>query len=99
MPQAQIVELLALYGWGHRMRDDGASARREAREALERFVDAGLPFDGGPEGGRRFDPAEVLNTIKWACIHQGDSLWRDRFVATGRKLVSEFHPGSNGIDA
>ena len=96
VPQAQIVELLALHGWGHRMRSEGATARHEAGEALERFVAAGLPFESAARGERRFDPAEVLNTIKWAYLRGGDPLWPDHFVATGRRLVSEFHAGSDG---
>ena len=92
VPQAQIVELLALQGWAYRLREIGREAVLvEVRAALDGCVDAGLAFAVGPAGERRFDPAEVMNWIKWAWIHKGNPLWRDRFAETGRALVHEFH--------
>lgn len=92
VPEAQIVEHLALTGWACQLRNGGrAAVLPEARNALEACVKAGLPFTGGPGGERRFDPAEVMNAIKWAWIQRRDPLWRDRFIATGRALVCEFH--------
>ena len=92
VPQAQIVELLAVQGWAYRMREIGREAvLAEVRTAVDGCVDAGLAFAAGPAGERRFDPAEVMNWIKWAWIHQGNPLWRDRFAKTGRALVCDFH--------
>jgi transglutaminase-like putative cysteine protease len=93
--ESRIVDQLLVFGWAFERRAaERARAAREARIALDRLVDQGLPFErrDGPE--RLFDPAEVLNYIKWAALRHGDPLWRERFVATGRRLVAEHHGGA-----
>jgi len=100
VPEAQIVELLVLHGWAHRIRDgDRAAAMEEAQNVLDRCVQTGLPFERKASGDRRFDPAEVVNTIKWASLHRGDPFWQECCVATSRKLVCEFHAieDTNGV--
>ena len=87
------MELLALHGWAQRMRrGDRAAVLAEVHHVLERWIDAGLAFERAAGGERCFDPAEVMNTIKWASLHRGDPVWKDHFVETGRELVREFHP-------
>jgi len=89
--ESAIVEWLLLCGWAFDVRRDGRiPAEREARAALDRWTTLGLAFAQGP-GGRRFDPAEVVNFLKWAGIHQLDPFWEERFIANGRRLVREFH--------
>ena len=92
--EARIIEVLLLYGWAFEVRAGRrAPAEREAAEALDRWVGLGLPFERSNDGKRYFDPAEVVNFLKWAAIHDGDPCWEERFIATGRRLVSELHPG------
>lgn len=78
-------------GFAHMLAERRAEeARGLASEALERWVGAGLVHQGDAKGERRFDPAEVINGFKWAGLHGQDDFWRDRWIATGRRLVSEF---------
>ena len=66
-----------------------AEAHGLAAEALERWVAGGLAHQIGPDGGRRFDPAEVINGFKWAGLQGRDDFWSDRWIATGRQMVSD----------
>ena len=88
-----IVDYLLLCGWARESRcGDRAPAKREARLALDRWVGLGLPFERPAGGVRHFDPAEVLNMLKWSGAQHGDPFWEERFIATGRALIRAFHP-------
>ncbi|HVO88731.1 MAG TPA: transglutaminase-like domain-containing protein [Casimicrobiaceae bacterium] len=90
--QARILDHLALCGFARAVRcDDGATARDQCAIALERWVALGLPFAVAADGGRLFDPAEVVNFLKWAGACRDDPFWESRFVANGRALVRSFH--------
>ncbi len=100
VPETQIVEHLSLYFWASRLHvDERAAVLKEVGQALERSVEAGLPFERSWDGQRRFDPAEVIDWIKWASIRRGDPFWRVRCLEAGRSLICEFHgvEGSGGI--
>lgn len=95
--EADIIEHFLCFGWAYEMRVDGRdSAVRQAREALEQIVGLGLPFRVTPDDRRRFDPAEVGNLVTWLGIHEETSVWETHFVATGRRLVAEFHSRASG---
>ena len=90
VPEDDIVELLVNGGFAHLA---GAGERWEARglarEALDGWVRSGLAHEAGADGRRRFDPAEVVNSFKWAEFEGRDSFWRDRWMPTGRRLVQD----------
>ena len=88
--EAGIIDLLLFQGWAFEERAGGrAAAEQEAKATLDRFVAMGLPHQVAKAGARRFDPAEVHNFVKWAGIERGEPTWRERFVATTRRLVCE----------
>lgn len=83
--------MLLLGGWVFAL-DAGEHvfAELRCREALESWMDLGLGWRLDDDGVRRFDPAEVHNVMKWACLSGRDAFWTERFVSTGRSLVNEF---------
>jgi len=89
---SRIVEMLVQCGWPSEARHgNSASALQSALAALNRWVAAGLPFLSARNGERRFDPAEVMNFMKCAAMRNGDPFWEDRFTASARGLILEFH--------
>jgi hypothetical protein len=94
--EATVVEILLNQGWPFEVRTAGrAVAETQAKAALDRFVDLGLPF--AEADGRRFDPAEVSNFVEWAGLAAGDRTWRAHCVESGRQLVWEAHGGGRGL--
>jgi hypothetical protein len=90
--EARIVDMLVLCGWAREVRRGAhESSVPAATVALERWIRAGLPFAPSGDGGRRFDPAEVLNFMKYVARRDGDPFLEERFVATGRGMILEFH--------
>jgi hypothetical protein len=95
-PEAQILQMLKLGGFAFDIEDGReAEADRLAQAALSTWVDQGLGYRWDASGGRCFDPAEVLNTMKWQGLAGQDAFWRERYVATGRKLVQELEKASD----
>lgn len=89
--EADILALMRLYGWAFEARrHDHPTLDHEISAALDRLVGEGLPFESLGEAGRRFDPVELINHVKYAGLHQGKTLWPARFVTTGRLLAREF---------
>ncbi len=87
-----ILEQLVMYTWPNEARSGEAGPGiREARAALERWIDLGLPCAQAEAGGRCFDPAEVMNFMKWAGARHGDPYWEDRYVEAQRDLIRGFH--------
>lgn len=90
-PEAEIVELLLLVGGVFDVETKGrATAATIVNEAIARWIDAGLGYRDGPGGVRLFDPAEVINFMKWRGVAGEDPYWLDHFVRTHRDFVSEF---------
>jgi Transglutaminase-like superfamily len=96
LPQACILDMLALAGWTYEARTGKVDATYLAVEALELLVAQGLPVSDGPEG-RCFDPVEVLNFIKWQGLAGKNDFWRQRFVATGRRMVEDLARVSGAV--
>jgi Transglutaminase-like superfamily len=65
-----------------------AVAETETRRALDKWIDMGLGVRS-KEGERHFDPVEVVNFLKLASLDGRDAFWRDRYVPTGRRLVTD----------
>jgi hypothetical protein len=96
--EARIVEHLVHGAYAREASlGEHAYAKRECRAALDRWVALGLPFVRAGDGTRLFDPAEVVNTMKWAGARHGDSFYEGCFVATARALVREFHPSGGAL--
>ena len=90
--EGRIVDLIVLNGYARESPAWGREqATRDAREALGRWIAAGLPFARSQDGTRRFDPAEVLNFMKFIGARDGDPFWEQCFVATARGIILEFH--------
>ena len=97
--EARIIDLVALAGWAREIRHgERGPPARGAVEALDRWIAAGLPFTQSREGKRRFDPAEVVNFMKFTGARDGDPFWEQRFVATGRRMILDFHRPDNRSD-
>jgi Transglutaminase-like superfamily len=98
--EADIIDLLLYQGWAFEVRAGArAAAEQEARATLDRFVAMGLRHHIAEGGVRRFDPAEVHNLVKWAGMELGEPTWRERYVATTRRLVWEAQLGCGPGDA
>lgn len=90
--EARIVDYLLLCGWARDAhRGDCGGARGEVRAALDRSTALGLPYARAADGSRLYDPAEVVNFLKWAGVRHRDAFWRDHYVPQGRALVRAFH--------
>jgi transglutaminase-like putative cysteine protease len=97
VPEVDILDQLRLFGWAFEgRRNDNPSLGAEIRYVLDRLIRAGLPHERAGDGGRRFDPVELVNFVKQAGLHHGNRLWEERFVATGRRLAEEFGPPGGG---
>lgn len=95
LPQADILGMLALAGWTYDARAGTVDAACCATGALDLLVAQGLPATNGTEG-RRFDPVEVLNFIKWQGLAGKNDFWQQRFVPTGRQMVQDLARLSGG---
>jgi transglutaminase-like putative cysteine protease len=90
-PEAEIVDLLLLVSGVFDVETKGrAAAEANVKSAIERWIDAGLGYRTAADGGRLFDPAEVVNLMKWRGVAGEDAYWRDHFVQTHRDFVDEF---------
>ncbi len=90
-PEAEIVDLLLLVSGVFDLEAKGRAAAEETvKAAIERWIGAGLGYRAAPGGGRLFDPAEVINFMKWRGVAGEDSYWREHFVQTHRDFVDEF---------
>jgi len=59
------------------------------RVVLDRFVRAGLPYDTGRDGCRRFDIVELRNFVNVADQCFGDPFWRQYAMPLGKRLMLE----------
>ncbi len=78
-----VVAMLALHGWV--LEPDGGGDA--PAKLLERLVTGGLPFALDESGGRRFDPADVINHAVAAGLAGREPCWQAHFVATGQRLA------------
>jgi hypothetical protein len=85
--ERRILEMLLLAGSAYE--EDSAKALAESREALSRWIDMGLEFRSTPDGGRLFDPVEVVNLLKRLGLEGRDPYWAERYIGTGRRLVTD----------
>jgi hypothetical protein len=89
VPEARVVEMLLLSGWAFEMvACRHAEAIAETRAAIARWITLGLGYRRSDHGELCFDPVEVVNFLIWAGRTGLDRFWVDRFVQTGRALVS-----------
>ncbi len=86
--ESRILDTLLLGGWAYEQGKPEAIAA--TRQALDRWIDMGLGVRLGPTGERLFDPVEVLNVLKKLGLEDRDRFWADRYVHTGRRLVTDF---------
>ena len=96
--EARIVEALQFWGWRIQIEaGNGVQAELEAKAALKRFVELGLPYRNAADGGRLFDPAEAFCFVKWAAIYRGDPAWRDHFIPNYRREIWGSRPGAGSF--
>ena len=87
VPEGRIIEMLLLAGWAYEQ--DKSRARAATQRALDNWTEMGLGVRLDATGGRLFDPVEVANVLKRLGLEGRDSFWTDRYVNTGRRLVTE----------
>ena len=92
VPEGRILDMLLLAGSAYEL--DKPEAIAATRQALDRWIDMGLGLRRGRTGERLFDPVEVVNVLKRLGLEGRDSFWADRYVRTGRRLVTDL--SSNG---
>jgi hypothetical protein len=79
--------MLLLAGWAYEQSDPEAIAA--TRQALDGWIGMGLGVEFGPTGERLFDPVEVVNVLKRLGLEGRDSFWADKYIHTGRRLVTD----------
>jgi len=84
--EASILDMCHLAGWACES-GEGSPGRARTREALEHWIALGLGVRRDADGGRYFDPCEVLNFVKQAGLDGRDAFWSERVVGTARQLV------------
>ena len=92
LDEEAIISALVRDGWAHEVRaGNGASARQQAAETLERWLAQGLPCRR--QGGQRaFDFCQVCNFGYWSSRVHADPTFEERLVGTARRLVAESGP-------
>lgn len=84
--ETDIIAHLQVLGWC--LRSDGKAAiDAEIAAALDEAVRLGLPYQQ-TAAGRRFDPVETLNFLKWAGMAGILAVWERALVPTARMLVA-----------
>lgn len=88
VPEDRVLDMLLLAGWAYA--GEGApEAAAATQRALQSWVEMGLGVHEPAEGGRRYDPVEVVNFLKRSGLDGHDDFWAQRYVATGRRLVND----------
>jgi hypothetical protein len=91
----KILEMLIADGWWYEVAAGRReSAIREAGEALQRCVAAGLAFRDAPGGGRWFDPVEAADFLRRASLDGIELTWASRCVPAGRREALRHPPQS-----
>jgi hypothetical protein len=86
--EACIIQMMLLAGWAYEM-GDPASAQ-QAREALQDWIESGLPCRTSADNQRSFDPAEVWTVMKRLAREGRDPHFRRRQMRTWQRLVDDF---------
>jgi transglutaminase-like putative cysteine protease len=93
IPESKIIDVLLFVSWAIEVdAGDCDFARIATSHALELWITKGLGYQFDSDGTRLFDPAEVINYMKWLGVTGQDRHWQDHFVKTHRAFVAEFLP-------
>jgi len=95
IPESRIIETLMLAGWAYELGSPVAAA--SSKEALQTWTQIGLGFRRAQNGERLFDPVEVNNFLKKAGFDGRDNFWAERYVRTGRRLVSDLADAGTSV--
>src|SRR5271163_1522847 len=87
IPEALIVDML-IHG-AYACEWESVAAAEGSKKALQAWTQMGLAFRRATNGERLFDPVEVHNFMKRAGLDGRDGFLAERYVPTGRRLVSE----------
>lgn len=87
VPENRILDMLLLAG--HAYEPNRPKALATTRNALTNWIHTGLGVQEGPTGERLFDPVEVVNTLKQLGLEGRDGFWTERYIQTGRRLVTD----------
>jgi hypothetical protein len=95
--EACLLDLLLISGWAFELECGRyAEALSSTQASLESWIALGLPYARSDSGERLYDPVEALNFMKWAGFAGLDRFWLERYVGTGRALVSEWTDRRDG---
>jgi transglutaminase-like putative cysteine protease len=90
--EGRIIDQVMLWGFAFDVREGQAEwARGEAEQVLERWLGLGLGYATAANGGRLYDPVEVMNFFIAAGRRGEDRFWAERHVATERRRVFKVH--------
>lgn len=87
VPETRIVDMLMLAGWAYALGEPTMVAR--THEAIEDWVEQGLPFRRTETGSRLFDPAEVWAIMKRLGREEANSYFREGQMMTWRRMVED----------
>ncbi len=93
IPESQIIKMLMLAGWAYEK--DGVRAAAVTRQSLNQWIAMGLGVRADLHGERRFNPVEVVNVLKRLGLEGRDPFWSERYVGTGRRLVTDLSSSSD----
>jgi hypothetical protein len=87
--ESKIINFLKVWGFAFQIQmNQDLHSDNIIKNAIDRFVAYGLPFERMAHDERYFDPVEVINFMKWLDIEQKDCFWSEYVVPTGQQLVS-----------
>jgi hypothetical protein len=87
VPEAGIIQAIVLAGWVDEV--DTGLATEASRISLQAWIALGLRFNRASNGGRLFDPIEVLNFMKRMGLDGRDGFLSERYTPTHHRLVLE----------
>jgi len=91
--EEDLLAMLLLHVWPYETASgDAPGARRQAEQALARWLQRGLPHRV-VDGCRRFDCWQVLNFIKWTARRHDDPTYWDNQLPSMRRSVTAWAGG------
>ena len=86
--ESKIIEYILTWGFPFEVNSAQKSVTTDLiKSALDEFIYCGLPHEDSPSKGRLFNPAEVVNFMKWLDLTDQNLFWSKYIVKTHQDLV------------
>ena len=86
--ESEIIEYILTWGFPFEKNSAQKSVANELiKSALDEFIHCGLPYEDFPTQGRLFNPAEVINFMKWLDLTDQNLFWSRHIVKAHQDLV------------